>query len=1084
MAPLTRWLPHLPRKRSSPPRPPAGRRPRVESLEERLAPAWDVTVAAAVTANMTVSTSGGTRTFTATASGANVNVVDIQTALLAGENVSIKTGTTGAETGNLTWAPGANLDFDGAVGSLALSLQAAGSVEVLSALLDSAPVTTSSLSFLVQAGPTGNITVNSLSNLATVTLTAGSTQTATLGSISAGLDNLTVDAATILLQDDIALTAGAVTLDGAVFVDNSAASPLTTISAPGGVALTGTLNGAAGNALSILALNAAVTLGGTVGGGTPLNDLTVVSDTLLVQGDITLNDPGATATLDLQSSTTFGPAASAVTLGGTAGAVSLAGQAHAITASLTITSPNTTDTVQVAAGTLSVGVFDLSTNATLVVGNGLPSQPATLAGIGTVTAAAVTVGTAGVIAPAGVGVSGVLTLVAPVTFDAGSFYLAEVDALLSDLLAVTGSVTLNTGAGIDGSGTPGANPLTVLTTTGTLTGTFSNEANGVVVVGNDAFTTTYTQGPPGSLVLTLAPTGPATVTGATASGSLYTVKLLGGGTAGLIVVDAGDGSPIDLVVRAPTTKNTLQITVAGNGGTGLLAVDALRIGGSIGAVTATTTNLVGAASVSGLLTSLNVATLTGSLIAGGAATQTTTSIVAREITGDLTLGSKLTALTTSRLGDADSLTPATITVPYLGTLTTTVNAAFGLVGDACVDLVINAGPTTAVALASMKVAGRLVASTLDVRGRVGTVTVARDVTVSTIGTTTADARYPNQLSGITSFTATGRIEDTAFAATGTITTLTGGSILQGSIQAATLGTLTTKANPALGVVGDFSSDVVLNAGAPFRTALTRATIGGSMTGATWDVQGAIVTLTVGRNVTNSTVGTTSPFAQNPNQLGSLTTFSVGGTVNTSSVTLVGRLSASSSAGWSGSSLTAGSIGTLTVLAKAGFASRFADTTVTVTSFAGAGTYAINSVSIAGVVSGSTFLVQTGNVQAFTCGSFVNSTLLLGYTPGGSITTPGTFTHALTLASFRTTMTYTGGLAATLAFSGGSQVVATRFGTIRLSGVNTDNGGNAFGLRCNGAANRGSVQVTASSPDAIPTGNLTPNLTAGDFNFLA
>ncbi len=91
-----------------------------EQLEDRTLLAFDLSISAAATAGVSTVNSGGNRTFTATAPGANINVADIQAGLVANLNVVISNGSTGVETGNITW--NAALDYDGFVGTQSLTI--------------------------------------------------------------------------------------------------------------------------------------------------------------------------------------------------------------------------------------------------------------------------------------------------------------------------------------------------------------------------------------------------------------------------------------------------------------------------------------------------------------------------------------------------------------------------------------------------------------------------------------------------------------------------------------------------------------------------------------------------------------------------------------------------------------------------------------------------------------------------------------------------------------------------------------------------------------------------------------------------
>ncbi len=83
-------------------------RPRIERLEDRTLFAWDLTISAAPTFNVTIVNGD----FTANNTGANINVADLLTALNNDFNIVIRNGVTGAENGDITWNAGV-LDFNG-----------------------------------------------------------------------------------------------------------------------------------------------------------------------------------------------------------------------------------------------------------------------------------------------------------------------------------------------------------------------------------------------------------------------------------------------------------------------------------------------------------------------------------------------------------------------------------------------------------------------------------------------------------------------------------------------------------------------------------------------------------------------------------------------------------------------------------------------------------------------------------------------------------------------------------------------------------------------------------------------------------
>ncbi|HWB13509.1 MAG TPA: DUF4214 domain-containing protein [Pirellulales bacterium] len=83
----------------------------IQGLEERVVLAWDMTLSVAATVNVSSNTAGGTTTFTATDTGANLSWQDVDNALSAGDNVVINSGSTGTEAGNITDTTGAQLSF-------------------------------------------------------------------------------------------------------------------------------------------------------------------------------------------------------------------------------------------------------------------------------------------------------------------------------------------------------------------------------------------------------------------------------------------------------------------------------------------------------------------------------------------------------------------------------------------------------------------------------------------------------------------------------------------------------------------------------------------------------------------------------------------------------------------------------------------------------------------------------------------------------------------------------------------------------------------------------------------------------------
>src|SRR5262245_37974673 len=77
-------------------------RPQVERLECRELLAFDLTISLAKSLNVSKDTARGTTTFTASASGANVSVDDIDSALADGNDVVVTSGAAGTQAGNIS----------------------------------------------------------------------------------------------------------------------------------------------------------------------------------------------------------------------------------------------------------------------------------------------------------------------------------------------------------------------------------------------------------------------------------------------------------------------------------------------------------------------------------------------------------------------------------------------------------------------------------------------------------------------------------------------------------------------------------------------------------------------------------------------------------------------------------------------------------------------------------------------------------------------------------------------------------------------------------------------------------------------
>ena len=148
---------------------------------------------------------------------------------------------------------------------------------------------------------------------------------------------------------------------------------------------------------------------------------------------------------------------------------------------------------------------------------------------------------------------------------------------------------------------------------------------------------------------------------------------------------------------------------------------------------------------------------------------------------------------------------------------------------------------------------------------------------------------------------------------------------------------------------------------------------------------------------------------------------------------------------------------------------------------------LKGLTAAGTVSDSTFDVKGGNVGAVKVGRFVSSNLYLNYTPGAAFNTGGTFgATGFKLTSFTTTALPTPDPNFPLNFAfQDSEIAADAIGTVALSGVKSDNGGTAFGVK---VQKNGTVLVVKTGDAGFPASLLNkpinPNQTpVGDFYFL-
>ena len=171
-------------------RPPArllGRTTRLSmtALEDRITPAFNMTLSLNATVGVTTATVAGTTTFTATATGANLQWQDLFNAFVAGNNVVVNSGSAGTEAGNITDLTGNQLP--GLPGNQTLTFQSGtGAGLVGNITLQDVNLQGANESIVVSANGSVVTGVLSAGTFLAPTKLANATITAATGSISEG----------------------------------------------------------------------------------------------------------------------------------------------------------------------------------------------------------------------------------------------------------------------------------------------------------------------------------------------------------------------------------------------------------------------------------------------------------------------------------------------------------------------------------------------------------------------------------------------------------------------------------------------------------------------------------------------------------------------------------------------------------------------------------------------------------------------------------------------------------------------------------------------------------------------------------
>jgi hypothetical protein len=676
----------------------------VRPLEGRIVPAFTLTIdgdpAGSTGINADTTTVPGTTIFSPTATGAVLDMDDIDAALATGD-VLVTTGTGGAEAGNVNWVKNSTAD----------DLVYTGfSVRRLTIAPDASSLI-------------GNVTITGpMVNAGSLDYAIDTTAPATDGSILLGSPNGLAPSANINNSRSVTLDAGTSTITLNSF-NVSAGSGLGT----GNIHLIAdTVNAHASPAQFIESDFGNVTIDARLDIG---QDLTIQCP---AGGTIILNGPVDSGALRL--------AASHVILAGDVGGT-LGGPFLDLQQGLVEAGPH-----NLHAGSILIGTAGL--------GNAILTGTGTLKGD-------VTVGPGGTIAPGGLGTVGTLNVVGNLNLQ--GFYAADLGPT-SDRIFVTGTVSLDPttsrlGTTVDTGQLTTPGDVALISFPGTLTGTFANVgAEGrLFVLAEHPYQLTH-YGPAASgLAIARAPAAPkGTVTGVQPDGTHFTARLTGGGE--LVAFDDLAGQ-LNVFTRSTTAKSKLTLTGTADASDDRLVINRIRADGPLAAVSAPTGILVGDLTAAGPVKAVTLEFAPAPITLGGSATDKTT-VKVETLGGNLTTPGVVTSLTATgalsgsvtaaavgtvktpgsisglvlTAGAVKSITGGDIqgmalTAGSVGSITTTGGGPAHLAGDLYATSLILTGDDGTrghYGLKTLSVRGTVQFSTINVQaGNVGTVTVGR-----------------------------------------------------------------------------------------------------------------------------------------------------------------------------------------------------------------------------------------------------------------------------------------------------------------------------------------------------------------------
>lgn len=307
-----------------------------------------------------------------------------------------------------------------------------------------------------------------------------------------------------------------------------------------------------------------------------------------------------------------------------------------------------------------------------------------------------------------------------------------------------------------------------------------------------------------------------------------------------------------------------------------------------------------------------------------------------------------------------------------------------------------------------------------------------------------------------------------------------------SVSAASIGTITGKTISAF--IRSAGKVAAVTATGDFRggvrgTGLTRLTVGSVLgSSAVLNVSGPIGTIMGTGNKLNLDVTATSVASVKVAR-------GILGAVTASGWNVTGGVVGLTAAAIDGLNLTAKFAGVVKATGTPDLGGFIRNSTFILTGNDGtAAKYGLKSLTAAGTVSNSKFDVKGGNVGPVRVGRFHSSRLYLNYTPAVAFNTGGAFgAPGFRLTSFVTTAIPTPNPNHPLQWAfQDSEVAADSIGTVTLSGLNSANGGTAFGVK---VQKGGTVLVVKAADPAFPANRLNtalnPSATpyGADFYFL-